>query len=112
MTTKSEIQATYLAQHDALGSREDAEDKGLFDQQHRQIWRDCDADLIDRKVQLEVMGTSTPEEQQELLELEHMFPTPIEVEPTIFTPKNPALGIEHRLTHVEDFLHQLYPPQP
>lgn len=30
--------------------------------------------------------------------------------PVIFDPTNPALGVEHRLTHVEDFLQGLYPP--
>lgn len=29
--------------------------------------------------------------------------------PLTFTPKNPALGIEQRVTHVEAFLESLYP---
>lgn len=33
-------------------------------------------------------------------------PTP----PVSFTPRNPSLGVEHRLAHVEDFLQSLYPP--
>lgn len=108
--TKDEIQAKYLALHDALGSREDTIDKDLFDQQHRQIWHDCDLELQARKAELEAKETLTPEEQQELSELEAMYPTPTPYEPTIFTPKNPELGVAHRLSHVENFLKNLYPP--
>lgn len=112
MMTTDEIQAKYLAIHDALGSRQDAEDKELFDLLHQATWNDCDAELRTRKAQLEAIETLTTEEQSELTDLQFMFPTPIEVEPIIFTPLNPTQGIEHRLTHVEEFLSQLYPPQP
>lgn len=107
--TKDEIQAKYLALHNALGSREDAEDKDFFDQQHRQVWRDCDFELKTRKAGLEAQETLTAKEQKELTELENMFPTPIPYEPIIFIPINPVHGVEHRLSHVEDFLKNLYP---
>jgi hypothetical protein len=76
MKTKDEIDAVYLAQHNALGSRKDAEDKDLFDQQHAQIWADCDAVLQDRKIELQAKVELTPEEEQELAKLEALFPTP------------------------------------
>lgn len=108
----SEIQAKYLALHNALGSRETAADKELFDQQHSQIWADCDQELMARKTELELKETLTADELFELSELKHMFPTVIQPEPIIFEPLNPTLGVEHRLAHVEEFLSQLYPPQP
>lgn len=109
--TKQQILAQYLALHDALGSREDASDKNLFDQQHAQIWLDCDIALQTRKAYLEAQEPLTPQEQQELAELKALFPTLIQIEPIIFLPENPALGVEHRLSHVEQFLADLY-PQP
>lgn len=73
MATKDEIQATYLAQHNALGAQVDAPDKEIFDQQHRLIWGKCDEELKQRMVELKGQATSTSEEQQELHELELMF---------------------------------------
>lgn len=40
-----DVKAKYLVSHNNLGKRKDATDKKLFDQQHRQIWSDCDAEL-------------------------------------------------------------------
>ena len=69
-----EIRQKYLALHDALGSRRDAKDKELFDQKHRQIWRECDVELQQRKTELEAMETLHNAEKEELAELEAMFP--------------------------------------
>lgn len=66
---KAEILATYLAQHDALGTRKEAADKEEFDKQHRKIWGKCDEELNERMVKLEGQETLTPEEQRELEEL-------------------------------------------
>lgn len=77
----TEIKQKYLALHNALGSQKDAEDKELFDQQHRQVWADCDTELKARKAELEAMASLTPEQERELAELEAMFPTPVEVTP-------------------------------
>jgi len=43
---------------------------------------------------------------------QNLLPNPdyIPPQPITFTPVNPAHGIEHRLTHVEEFLQSLYPP--
>lgn len=76
MSAKDKINAKYLALHDALGSRRDAPDKELFDQQHRQVWADCDIELRARKVKLEAQTTLTPTEKQEFDELESIFPKP------------------------------------
>lgn len=109
--TKDEIQQFYLALHNALGSRKDAQDKELFDQQHSQVWRDCDVALADRKASLEEKETLTPQEQQELAELESIFPTPIPIEPLpIFTPLTDT-GIPDKVAHIENFLANLYPPE-
>lgn len=106
--TKDEIQAKYLALHNALGSRKDAEDKELFDQQHRQIWAACDIELKARKVELEAKETLSLKEQQELKELEVMLPTPIPVEPSpVFNPP-PGTGIPEKVKYIEDFLKGLY----
>ncbi|MBA7573639.1 hypothetical protein ES708_15437 [subsurface metagenome] len=70
------IKHIYLAQHNALGSRKEAEDKELFDQQHRQVWIDCDTELKARKAELEAKETITLKESAELAELESMFPSP------------------------------------
>lgn len=70
-----QIQAKYLAHHDALGSRKDAINKELFDTQHAQIWANCDADLRARKAELKTRESLTDEERIELAELEVMFPT-------------------------------------
>lgn len=43
---------------------------------------------------------------QKLIPNPNYVPTP----PVIFTPKNPAQGVEHRLEHVESFLQDLYSP--
>lgn len=108
--TKNEIHAYYLALHDALGSPEDALDKELFDQQHRQIWHDCDVALCERKSYLQLQETLTPEQLQELTELLSMFPPPAPTEPPpIFTPL-PTTGLPEKVTHIEDFLSNLYPP--
>lgn len=68
-----EIRQKYLALHNALGSRKDAEDKDEFDRQHRQIWHDCDVELQQRKAELEAKGALTDEEKLELAEFEEMF---------------------------------------
>jgi hypothetical protein len=73
---KSEIEAKYLGLHDALGAREDAADKALFDQQHRQVWANCNTELGARKAELEKSVNLKPDEVQELRELEFMFPKP------------------------------------
>lgn len=69
-----EIRQKYLALHDALGSRKDAEDKDEFDRQHREIWNNCDEELQERKVELEAKDTLAADQQQELDELEDIFP--------------------------------------
>ena len=74
--TKDEIQQYYLAQHDALGSREEAEDKELFNQQHRQVWADCDTKLEARKLDLESQTLLTDADKVELKELGRMSPAP------------------------------------
>ncbi|MBA7558671.1 hypothetical protein ES708_00278 [subsurface metagenome] len=61
-----EIRQKYLALHNALGSRKDAENKELFDRKHRQIWYDCDVELQQRKAELEAKSTLTDEERAEL----------------------------------------------
>lgn len=76
MKTKAEIQAKYLAEHDTLGTRKDAADKELFDQQHRQIWIDCDIELEARFVELAIKPTLSKAETLELSELEVLFPKP------------------------------------
>lgn len=83
--TKQEIEQKYLVLHDALGTRKEAEDKELFDQQHRQIWADCDTELKARKAELEAKETLTLEEQKELAELEELFPTIPEPTPPLST---------------------------
>lgn len=105
---KDKILAYWLALHDALGTLKDAEDKVLFNQQHRQIWADCDVELKARKITLEAMSSLTLKQQQELSELEMLFPTPILVEPKpIFEP--PAgTGIPEKVDYIEQFLSELY----
>jgi len=76
MGTKTEIQTRYLEQHDALGTRKDADDKELFDQQHAQVWRDCDVELEQRKDKLKAKPVLAKDEQIELSELTMMFPEP------------------------------------
>ena len=76
MMIKSEIQVKYLAQHDALGSRKDAIDKELFDQQHAQVWADCNAELKARKDALKAKASLSSKEKAELSELTMMFPEP------------------------------------
>ena len=66
---RQEITQKYLTLHNALGSRKDAEDKEEFDRQHREIWRNCDEEIQERKVELEARDTLTADEQQELSEL-------------------------------------------
>ena len=73
---KDEIQAYWLAQHDALGSREDVEDKELFDQQHAEVWRNCDIELQQRKDELKAKTSLLKDEETELSELTKMFPEP------------------------------------
>ncbi|KKK78083.1 hypothetical protein LCGC14_2847150 [marine sediment metagenome] len=67
--SREEILVRYLAQHNALSTRKDAPDKALFDQQHRQIWADCDAELKARYGELKGKTALTTEEQTELREL-------------------------------------------
>ncbi len=52
------INAKYLALHNALGTKKDAVDKDLFDQQHRQIWNDWETELKAKlsKSELVVLG--------------------------------------------------------
>ena len=69
-----EIRQKYLALHAALGPQKDVEDKDEFDRQHREIWRNCDEELQERKAELEAKDTLTADEQQELSELEDIFP--------------------------------------
>ena len=69
---KDEILLKHLAQHTALGSRIDSDDKDKFDQEHRQIWTECDQELGERLAELDTKDTLTPKEQQELDEL-HEF---------------------------------------
>ena len=77
MATRDEIQAKYLALHNALGTRKDAKDKELFDRQHAEIWRNCDIELKARKAELEAKETLTEAEKAELAELEFLFPKPV-----------------------------------
>ena len=74
--TKTEIEQSYLALHDALGTQKDAPDKDLFDQQHRQVWADCDVELKQRKAELEDMELLDDEERGELDELTTIYPPP------------------------------------
>ena len=78
MATVNEIKTKYLALHNVLGSRREAIDKELFDQQHGGIWHNCDVELQGRKAELGAKGILTLDEQKELAELESMFPTPRE----------------------------------
>lgn len=71
------IRAKYLELHNTLGSRKDAEDKELFDQQHAQIWANCDAELQTRKAELVAKTTLTKDEAVELKELKFQFPDPL-----------------------------------
>ena len=73
---KQEIQAKHLVLHDALGSRKEAVDKELFDQQHRKVWTDCDVELRVRKSELEAKSSLTSNEAKEVGELRMMFPAP------------------------------------
>lgn len=68
-----EIVQKYLANHDALGSQKDAENKDKFDKQHRKIWARCDEELLKRRVKLEAKKRLTPEEQPELEDLRYML---------------------------------------
>jgi len=91
MPTEQEIRDRYLALHDDLSHRYyelHEMPKEEFDLQHGQIWQDMKQALIDAGY------LSLPEP------------------PIVFDPENPALGVEHRLTHVEQFLQTLYPPSP
>ena len=74
---KNEIQAKYLDLHNALGSLKDATDKVLFNQQHTQIWADCESKLQARKTELEAKSTLSDIENIELKELRVMFPISI-----------------------------------
>ena len=76
-----EINAKYLALHGALGSRKDAEDKELFDQKHRQVWQNCDIELKARKEELLSLEELSEAEQDELNQLEIMFPSPPTIKP-------------------------------
>ena len=104
MPTQDEINQFYLEQHNQLEtSFFDIIDPGLpsqhrvlkdslslddFNAEHSLIWRNWRQALINN-------GFLTPEPEPE--------------PPIVFEPENPALGVEHRLTHVEQFLQTLYP---
>lgn len=64
-----EILAKYLALHDALGRQQDAADKEAFDNQHREIWDNCDLELSERQAELEAKTALTDEESRELVEV-------------------------------------------
>lgn len=68
--------AKYLALHNALGSRKDADDKELFDQQHGKVWHDYDIEFQERKAKLLTKPNPTANELVELAKLESMYPTP------------------------------------
>lgn len=72
MNTK-EIKAKYLVQHNALGQQKDAPDKTLFDQQHHQIWADCDTELLARKAELLIKAVKTTDETKEVEALKREF---------------------------------------
>ena len=65
-----EILDKHLARHAALGSRKDAPDKDEFDQEHKQIWHECDVELGERLTELEAQDHLSPELEQELAELQ------------------------------------------
>lgn len=71
---KNEIQAKYLARHNALGTLKDAKDKDEFHREHRAIWHEYDVELQQRKVELEYKEKLTKAQKAELLELEALFP--------------------------------------
>ena len=72
----NEIRKKYLDRHNALGTRKDAIDKELFDQQHRQVWQDCDVELEARKTELVAKTILNGTEELELRQLRIEFPDP------------------------------------
>ena len=75
--TKKEIETKYLFLHDALGSRKDTDNKELFDQQHAEVWHNCDIELQARMDELKAKATKTKDEDAELAELIVVFPKPL-----------------------------------
>jgi len=65
-----EILDKHLARHATLGFRKDAQDKDEFDQEHRQIWNECDQELRERLTELQAEEHLTPELEQELTDLQ------------------------------------------
>ena len=106
MATKNEIKAEYLALHNALGTREDAIDKDLFDQQHAQIWANCDIDLKARKAELKAKATLTIDESVELRELQALFPL---APPPPLSFETYTHGLPDRVARIEEFLKGAYP---
>lgn len=81
MSNMRAIQRSHLALHNALGIERDAVNKVLWRQQHGKVWVDCKKELLARKAELVTKDTLTPEEGQELVELESLFPTPLKPTP-------------------------------
>ena len=115
---KNEIQQKYLELHNALGSRKDAVNKVLFDQQHRQIWADCDVELKARKKELESMTSLFDEQRLELSELISIFPEPSppprnlaseidEIKKTIDMSTATQKGIAERINDLEKRIEKL-----
>lgn len=65
--------------------------------------------IVRRGIEIEFEGVPPP---SVLLQLARDFRPLRRGAHTKFTPSNPTQGVEHRLAHVEEFLSQLYPPQP
>ena len=105
---KDEIQTKYLALHDALGPRKDAEDKTLFDQQHGQIWADCDTELWDRMIKLEAKQTLTLVEQQELAAIKRLLPTSTPIAPPLVFEPPAGTEMAEKVDYIERFLATLY----
>ena len=105
----NEINAKYLVLHDALGTRKDAKDKELFDQEHRQVWHDCDLELQARKAELVSSGELAPEEMEELRVLESLFPPEPPPHPGLVRAREllediPMLGQNPNLAELLDLL--------
>lgn len=61
----------------------------------------------DEHAQLQDMAVEVREPTQDELDAYNALdPVP---EPIVFHPENPVLGVEQRLAHVEQFLHDRYP---
>ena len=64
-----DILTHYLERHNLLGKQVEAKDKEVFDIVHRQVWNECETDLLTRLAILEVIPKPMPEDKNEIFEI-------------------------------------------